>query len=194
MKRLKPTDVVIIGSGFTGLVMAKEITSRTALNVVVLERGPARSLEKYVEEMDEIGILRVGLGQNAAEQTITLRNTNKQTAVPLRLLSSFHPGTGTGGASESWAGFGERFLPDQMVLATHLREKFGAHRIPADWNLRDWGITYDEMEDYYWRAEQMMGVSGKAGNLNGKLIPGGNVFEGPRKHEFPKEPLSKVQF
>ena len=190
MKRLKPTDVVIVGSGFSGLVMAKEITSRSALNVVVLERGPARLLERYVEEMDEIDILRVGLGQNAAEQTITLRNTNKQTAVPLRLLSSFHPGTGTGGASESWAGFGERFLPDQMVLATHLREKFGARRIPADWTIRDWGITYDEMEDYFWRAEQMMGVSGKAGNLNGKLIPGGNVFEGPRKHEFPNPPLT----
>ena len=45
MKRLKPTDVVIIGSGFAGLVMAKEIATRTALNVIVLERGPARSLD-----------------------------------------------------------------------------------------------------------------------------------------------------
>ena len=43
LKRLKPTDVVIIGSGFAGLVMAKEIATRTALNVVVLERGPADS-------------------------------------------------------------------------------------------------------------------------------------------------------
>ena len=42
MKRLKPVDVVIAGGGWTGLLMAKEITSRTSLSVVVLERGPAR--------------------------------------------------------------------------------------------------------------------------------------------------------
>lgn len=190
MKRLKSTDVVIIGSGFTGLVMAKEITSKTGLNVVVLERGPARSPDRYVNEMDDIDILRVGLRQNPAEDTITLRNNNKQTALPLRTLPSIHPGTGTGGSSEAWAGYGERFLPEHMVLATHLRERFGAARLPQDWTIRDWGITYDEFEQYYWQAEQMMGVSGKAGNLNGKLIPGGNIFEGPRKHEFPNPPLT----
>ena len=36
---LKPVDVVIIGGGFTGLTMAKELCSRTALSLLVLERG-----------------------------------------------------------------------------------------------------------------------------------------------------------
>jgi gluconate 2-dehydrogenase alpha chain len=179
-----------VGSGFAGLVMAKEITNRTALNVVVLERGPARSAAKYVEEMDEIDILRVGLRQNPAEQTITLRNTSKQTALPLRAMESFHAGTGTGGASEAWAGFAERFSPEHMVLASHMRDKYGTSRLPAEWTIRDWGIRYDEFENYYWRAEQLMGVSGKAGNLKGELIPGGNIFEGPRQHEFPNPPLT----
>ncbi len=40
MKRLKPVDVVIVGGGFTGLLMAKEITARTSHSVVILERGP----------------------------------------------------------------------------------------------------------------------------------------------------------
>jgi gluconate 2-dehydrogenase alpha chain len=35
----------------------------------------------------------------------------------------------------------------------------------------------------------MMGISGKAGNLNGKIVPGGNVFEGPRSEEFPTPPM-----
>ena len=39
LKRLKSTDVVVIGSGWSGLVMAKEIATRTALQVTVLERG-----------------------------------------------------------------------------------------------------------------------------------------------------------
>ncbi len=192
MKRLKSTDVVVIGSGFAGLVVAKEVAIKTALNVVVLERGPARSLEKYVEEMDDLDSRRVGLVQSAAEQTITLRHTDKDTAVPIRQYGSFHPGTGTGGASEAWGGIADRFLPEHMVMATHLREKFGASRLPPDCTVRDWGITYGEFEDYYWRAEQLMGVSGKAGNLNGKLIPGGNIFEGPRSHEFPTPPLTST--
>lgn len=43
MKRLKPVNVAIVGGGWTGLAMAKEITSRTPLSVLILERGaPAR--------------------------------------------------------------------------------------------------------------------------------------------------------
>ena len=59
-----------------------------------------------------------------------------------------------------------------------------------DWTIQDWGITYDEFENYYWRAEQLMGISGKAGNLRGKLMEGGNIFEGPRQHEYPTPPLT----
>ena len=53
-------------------------------------------------------------------------------------------------------------------------------------------MTYDDLEPHYWRAEQMMGVSGKAGNLNGKIIDGGNLFEGPRKNEYPLAAAEEV--
>ena len=51
--------------------------------------------------------------------------------------------------------------------------------------IQDWGITYDELEPYYDRFEYMAGIAGKAGNINGQLIAGGNVFEGPRSREYP---------
>jgi gluconate 2-dehydrogenase alpha chain len=190
LKRLKSTDVVIIGSGWCGLVMAKEITTRTALQVTVLERGPARNISQYATGMDEINMRRVGLVQNPAEQTITHRHSLKDRAVPIRQYGSFTPGTGTGGTSEHWGGISDRYLPDHFVLATHLREKFGAARMSPDWAIQDWGITYDEFENYYWRAEELMGISGKAGNLRGQLIEGGNIFEGPRQHEYPTPPLT----
>jgi gluconate 2-dehydrogenase alpha chain len=170
--------------------MAKEIATRTSLNVVILERGPARSTAQYAAGMDEINSRRVGLVQNPAEQTITHRHSVKESAVPIRQYGAFKPGTGTGGTSEHWGGISDRYLPDFFVLATHLREKFGASRISPDWTIQDWGITYDEFENYYWRAEQLLGISGKAGNLRGQLIEGGNMFEGPRQHEYPTPPLT----
>jgi gluconate 2-dehydrogenase alpha chain len=71
-----------------------------------------------------------------------------------------------------------------------LRQLYGASRLPPDVTIQDWGLTYDELENDYWRAEQLLGVSGKAGNLRGKLIEGGNMFEAPRRHEYPTPPLT----
>ncbi|MDT7814270.1 MAG: gluconate 2-dehydrogenase alpha chain [Acidobacteriaceae bacterium] len=190
MKRLKPTDVVVIGSGWSGLVMAKEVTRRTALQVIVLERGPARNISQYADGMDEINTRRVGLLQNPADQTITHRHSVKDRAAPIRQYGAFTPGTGTGGTSEHWGGIADRYLPDFFSLSSHLREKFGPSRMSPDWTIQDWGITYDEFENDYWRAEQLMGISGKAGNLRGQLQEGGNIFEGPRQHEYPTPPLT----
>ncbi len=60
--------------------------------------------------------------------------------------------------------------------------------------MQDWGITYDQMEPYYARSEREVGVSGKAGNLNGKIIEGGNVFEGWRSSEYPMPPTTTPYF
>ena len=54
--------------------------------------------------------------------------------------------------------------------------------------IQDWGITYDQLEPYYDKFEYMAGIAGKAGNLKGQQIVGGNVFEGPRSREFPVKP------
>src|SRR4029077_9726736 len=35
----------------------------------------------------------------------------------------------------------------------------------------------------------MLGVSGKAGNVQGKILPGGNPFEAQRQNEYPLPPL-----
>jgi len=164
--------------------MAKEVATRTALHVIVLERGPARNISQYASGMDEINSRRVGLVQNPADQTITHRHSLKDPAAPIRQYGAFRPGTGTGGTSEHWGGISDRYLPDFFVLATHLREKFGASRMSQDWTIQDWGITYDEFENYYWRAEQLMGISGKAGNLRGDSV-GLSSFSAARRQPEP---------
>lgn len=189
MQRLKPVDVVIAGGGWSGLLMAKELVTRTSLSVVVLERGPARTQTEYLNGMDELDYnLRFRMMQSIADDTVTHRHSPKGTAVPVRQYGSFNPGTGTGGAGEHWSGLSYRYLPEQFRLASHLREKHGAAALPADLSLQDWGVTYDEVEPYYRQAELLMGVSGKAGNMSGQIKEGGNVFEAPRKHEYPNPP------
>lgn len=190
MTNLKPVDVAIVGGGWTGLTMAKELTGATGLSVVVLERGIPRKLADYSLGMDELDYaIRMRMMQSIADETITHRHTSRDRAAPVRQYGSFLPGSGVGGAGEHWNGAAWRFLPDQFILRTHLKEKHGAAKLPEDLAVEDWGVTYEDLEPYYWRAELMMGISGKAGNLNGKIVEGGNPFEGPRQHEYPLPPL-----
>jgi gluconate 2-dehydrogenase alpha chain len=190
---LKPVDVVVVGGGWMGLAMAKELTSRTALSVVVLERGPNRKLSDYSSDMDYVDYaIHHRMMQNIAEETVTHRHTLRDTAAPVRQYGHFLPGTGTGGAGEHWTGFAERHAPEDFNLATLMREKYGAARLPEALAVQDYPLSYDDLEPYYWRVEQMMGVAGKAGNLRGKLLEGGNPFEGPRSYEFPNPPHKKT--
>jgi len=190
MKTLPRTDVVIIGGGWTGLLMAKELGARTHLSVVVLERGAPREPHGYFTDMDELDYaIRLRMMQDPSLETVTLRHHPKQRALPIRQFASFLPGTGTGGAGEHWQGWSPRFPPDFFELRTHTLEKYGTQRLPEDCDIRDWGVTYDELEPCYARAENLMGVSGKAGNLKGKISPGGDPFEGPRSTEYPTPPM-----
>jgi gluconate 2-dehydrogenase alpha chain len=188
MQQLKPVDVVIAGGGLVSLTLAKEITARTSLSVVALERGQPRKTADYAAGMDELDYaLRFRMMQNLSEETATHRHSMKASAVPIRQFGSFNPGTGVGGAAEHWGAICYRFYPEHFTLGTFLREKNGG-RLPENVTVQDWGFRYDEIEPYYTRAEQLLGVGGKAGNLQGKRIDGGNVFEGPRSQEYPNPP------
>jgi len=189
MKTLKPVDVVIAGGGWTGLLMAQELATRTSLRVVVLERGPSRSILDYMAGMDEVDhVLRYKMMQNIADETITHRHTTKNRAVPVRQYGSFLPGTGTGGSGEHWTGYAYRYMPETFRLASHIRERYDGARLPENLDVRDWGVEWEDMEPDYVRAEKLIGVGGVAGNLRGELNREGNVFEGERSEEFPLPP------
>lgn len=192
---LKAVDVVIIGGGFTGLTMARELSTRTSLSVLVLERGRARTQAEHASGMDDVDYsARFRMMQNLGEETITHRHSVRDVAVPVRQYGSFLPGTGVGGAGEHWAGVSFRFTPDFFRLRTHLGERFGAARLAETLAVQDWGITYSDLEPHYWRAEQILGVGGKAGNLRGRTQGGGDPFEGPRSQEYPLPPMKSSYF
>ncbi|MGY3239765.1 choline dehydrogenase-like flavoprotein [Bradyrhizobium sp. USDA 4448] len=194
-KVLKATDAVIVGLGWTGAIMARELT-RAGLEVLALERGPDRdpaadfALPAIRDELRYS--VRQELMQDPKMETVTLRHRLDDEARPVRRFGAFLPGDGVGGMGTHWNGNTFRFLPSDHNLRTHLTERYGRGRIPDDMTIQDWGVTYDELEPHYARFEAICGVSGKAGNIRGRIQAGGNPFEGPRSGEYPNAPLCRL--
>jgi gluconate 2-dehydrogenase alpha chain len=190
-KLLPRRDVIIMGLGWTGSILAQELTD-AGLNVVAIERGPWRdtATDFNIGYMpDELRFaIRKELFLQPAREAMTMRNNTAQAALPMRDYSSFLPGAGVGGAGVHWNGFNWRFFPSDFQLKTQLTKRYGAGRL-KELQLEDWGVNYDEIEHCYDRFEYVCGTSGKAGNLKGQMIEGGNPFEGPRTREYPLPPL-----
>ena len=193
--KLKEVDVVIVGLGWTGGILAKELTE-AGLKVVALERGAPRSTrERYSlpNIRDELRyVVRHDLMQNTARDTITIRNNPQQEALPMRRLGSFLPGEGVGGAGVHWSGHTWRWTDMEFKIRSKYEERYGKKFIPDDMTIQDWGITYAELEPYYDKFEYTAAVSGKAGNIKGQIQPGGNPFEAPRAREYPLPPLTPI--
>ena len=172
MKNLPKTDVVIIGGGWTGLLMAKELGARTSLNVLVLERGEkTRNTSQYAETMDEIDyVARLRMMQDTSQETVTMRHNKGDKARPVRQLVSFLPGTGVGGSGEHWGGSYPRYQPDTFNLYSETVGRYGVKKLPENHAVKDWGMTWADVEPYLASTEKLVGVSGKAGNIKGKLI------------------------
>ncbi|HEV7967073.1 MAG TPA: GMC family oxidoreductase [Candidatus Acidoferrales bacterium] len=194
MKTLPSTDVLIIGGGWTGLLMAKELSARTPVSIVVLERGRDRQPD-YRKGMDELDyFVRLHMMQDPSRETLTMRHRDTERALPIRQFGAFLPGSGVGGTGEHWGAVYPRLLPDCFELHSSTIARYGERKLPEDSSTQDWGVTYDEMEPFYARSEREVGVSGKAGNLKGQKIEGGNVFEGWRSAEYPMPPTITPYF
>ena len=86
-KRLPKKDVVIIGLGWTGSIMANELTDE-GLEVMAIERGPWRNTATdfpTTYAQDELRYhIRHDLFLRPAQETMTFRNNAGQTALPIR--------------------------------------------------------------------------------------------------------------
>src|SRR3954466_10618220 len=193
--KLKEVDVLLVGLGWTGGILAKELTA-AGHQVVAVERGGMRSTENDFSVPRIRDDLRFGsrndLMQNPAKDTLTIRNNPSQLALPMRRLGSFLPGEGVGGAGVHWNGVTWRWNDNEFKVRSLYEERYGKKFIPEDMTIQDWGITYAELEPYYEKFEYTAAVSGKAGNLKGVIQPGGNPFEAPRQRDYALPPLTPI--
>ena len=173
---MKKVDAVVIGAGAGGGVVAKELATG-GLSVVLLERG--RWVGPNDDRKDDLRNQRTSiLGNNSGPED----EGNPRVAVDLqgreRIVLPSQPGYSNnaacvGGGTLTYGAMAWRYLPTDF----RMRTTYGA---PEGSTLEDWPITYDDLEPYYEKAEQEIGVSGDDTN---------NIFKGPRRKPLPMPPL-----
>lgn len=179
------TDVVIVGVGAAGGILAAEL-GKAGMKIIGLERGPRHTTADFSPQDELRYFQRQDLRPDVKRQPVTWRVNENVPAVPRQRLNY---GNQAGGGTVHYGAVSWRFHEDDFRAASQTIERYGAAAIPDDSSLIDWPLSYADLEPYYDQAEYELGVSGKAGNLQGQRIEGGNVFEAPRRREFPLPPL-----
>jgi gluconate 2-dehydrogenase alpha chain len=187
---LPKVDAVVIGLGAGGGVAAKEL-STAGLKTVGLDLGPFRHTKDYIYH-DELrfSTRKEMLQPKLSETPMQIRPDAQTPAVP------FLPWTlsvGVGGGSVHYGASNWRMLPHHFQIYSDLTKRYGAGVIPAGTSIVDWPISYSDLAPYYDKVDTEIGISGKAGNINGQIQPGGNPFEGPRSKEFPLPPVLQTR-
>src|SRR5699024_4039828 len=156
--------------------------AKAGKKVVALERVDDKNTEDYIGVKDELRYTnRFQMMQNLKHETVTSRNNMDETALPVRRKDDMMAGTDLGGGSVHWAVATYLFLPYEFEIRSKTIERYGKDKIPKDMNPPDWGITYEEMKDYYDKWEKTAGISGEQAPLAPK-----------RKNEWPNPPLQET--
>jgi gluconate 2-dehydrogenase alpha chain len=193
-------DVVVVGAGAAGAIVASELAQGGA-SVVCLDKGPHHADEDFLLKHDEIRYFARGaLVPGLTTDPMTWRNDSGQTArllpwavTPLGTADPLHlpPSLGTGGGSIHWGGACWRFRTTEFSMLSTIEERLGRKALPENHTLVDWPLRYPDLEPYYDRVEWELGISGRASNIVGGGGTGENPWEAPRQRDYPMPPLRR---
>ena len=153
------TDVVVIGSGAGGAVVAKEL-AEAGLSVVVIEAG--KRFNPYADYLSD----RTDFESKSG--TIFDPDDNRRDLYTVTGSKGFVYGRvkGVGGSTLKYVACKPRFHESDFRVRTE------------DGLAEDWPITYEDLEPFYTHVEYELGVSGPSGSE-------ANPFEPPRSKPFP---------
>ncbi len=147
-------DVCVIGSGAGGGASAATL-AEAGKRVLILEKGPWFDAAEVLK--DEIVQCRRSVlwGSTKDEPQVQVtQGSGFAGAGRTDRTSMFKNGSLVGGSSTLMSGFFPRFKPDDFrALSTY-------GRVP-DATVVDWPLGYDDLEPWYARVEQELGVSGR---------------------------------
>src|SRR5262249_13789703 len=150
--------VVIIGSGAGGGTLANELCQK-GIKVVVLEAGSRQSPATFIQdEWKSFGQL-AWLDKRTTSGSWRIAHDFPN--LPAWVCKT------VGGTTTHWAGASLRFQEHEFKARTTYGEIAAA-------SLMDWPLTLEELEPYYARAEDKMGVT-RTNDIPG--LPGNNNFK-----------------
>jgi choline dehydrogenase-like flavoprotein len=177
---LPRVNAVVIGAGAGGGVVAC-VLAEAGLSVVVLERGRWHS--PFEERKDDLvnqrnASLGVAYGPDEDKNPrVFVDLEGRERIVRPRQWEYSANASCVGGGTVSYGGQAWRFMPQDF----RMRSLYGA---VENSTLADWPISYDELEPYYARAEEEIGVSGDVS---------ADPFKGPRRKPLPMPPMSPTR-
>ncbi len=152
----KSYDFVIIGSGAGAGPVIYEL-AKDGKQILVLEKGPFFRTSDF--RKDELTATRrsVYTPPLYKEFHVIVRKDEQGHTREESTFDTgwdFWNGNMVGGSSNIMSGYFHRMKPVDFKLLSHYGEIPGA-------NLADWPIGYEDLEPYYTKVEQVIGVSGK---------------------------------
>lgn len=166
-------DAIVIGSGAGG-GMAAQVLAEAGLRILVVERGAYPAPSALVREhlrtpRAATGLLTLtGPGVRGEEREVSLAGGAPE-AVPPRDWRWNDNALTLGGGTRVFGAQAWRFAPRDFEMAS-------TYGVPDGSALADWPLTYADLEPYYTRVEQQLGVSGG---------PFTDPWAGPRTAELP---------
>ena len=150
--------VVIIGSGAGGGTLGNELAQK-GVDVVILEAGKRVEYDDFVnDEWESFGQLAWLDNRTTSGDWRVSRDFPN---LPSWIVKA------VGGTTTHWAGASLRIQEHEFKAFTNYGKVDGA-------NLLDWPVTLAELEPYYAKAEDKMGVT-RTNNIPG--LPGNNNFK-----------------
>ncbi|MEX3816164.1 GMC family oxidoreductase [Paraburkholderia sp. BR13439] len=150
MADTQQADIVVVGSGVAGALVAHQL-ALAGKSVIMLEAGPRmprwQIVERFRNQVDKMDFMAPYPSSAWAPHPeygppnnyLILKGEHKFNSQYIRAV---------GGTTWHWAASAWRFIPNDFKMKT----VYGV--------ARDWPLQYEDLEPWYYRAEQELGVWG----------------------------------